>query len=140
MSDRPQKQVDLETITKLLRDPIIVRVVTVLDISHLSILELLEYGLTGANVNRALVSGVIETDKATLPKTETTMTEELLVGGDTYYSQFLNSKVRLTELGKYLLDCIKECQCQTEQELIEKAREKFEPGTFSPPEHPHRPG
>jgi hypothetical protein len=136
--EKPKKQVDLETITKLLRDPIIVRVVTVLDIASLSILELLEYDLTRNDINRALVGGVIEIDKATLPKTEITSAEGLLVSGDVYYYQFLNSKVRLTELGKYILDIIKGCQCKTEQELLEKALEMFESGTFTPPEFPHK--
>jgi hypothetical protein len=140
MEDKSKKHVDLGTITKLLRDPIIVRIVAVLDITSLSILELLEYNLTRKDINHALVEGVIEIDKTSLSKNEITLTgEDLMVSGDVYYYQFLNSKVRLTELGKYILDCINECQCQTTQELIEKAMEKFEEGTFSPPGYPHRP-
>ena len=59
---------------------------------------------------------------------------DLLVAGDIYYYQFLNSKVRLTELGNYLLECIK--GSQTQQEIIEKAGERFALGKFSPPDHP----
>ena len=136
MGDKPQRQINLETITNLLRDQVIIRIVTVLDIASLSILELLEYGLTRKDVNHALISEVIEIDKATLPQMETTSAEGLLVAGDIYFSQFLNSKVRLTGLGRHILDIIKECQCQSDQELIEKAMEKFESGTFNPPEHP----
>lgn len=112
------KPADLETITRLLRDPTIVRVVTVLDIASLSVLELLEYGLTRRDVNHALINEVIEMDK----KTET-LSEGLLVSGDTYFYQFLNSKVRLSELGMHLLDCIK--GSQTEQEMLKKASQKF---------------
>lgn len=68
VSEKPQKPTDFETITKLLRDPVIVRVVTVLDITHLSILELLEYGLTRQDINHALSNGVVEIDKETLPR------------------------------------------------------------------------
>jgi hypothetical protein len=133
-----EKPIGFETITKLVRDPIIVRVVTVLDITSLSILEVLEYGLTIQDVNHALVSDVIQIDKATLPRAEIVSFEDLLVAGEIYYYQFLNSKVRLTELGNYLLECIK--GSQTEQEIIEKAGERFALGKFSPPEHPQRSG
>ena len=54
------KPVDYEEITQLLQDPIIVRVVTFIDIARLSILELLEYDLTRQDIKHALVSGVIE--------------------------------------------------------------------------------
>jgi hypothetical protein len=138
VSEKVQKPADHETITKLLRNAVIVRVVTVLDITRLSILELLEYGFTRQDINHALVSGVIEMDKETLPRAEITSAEGLLVAGDVYYQQFLSSKVKLTALGLYLLDCIK--GCQTDQEIIERAQKMFESGAFTPPESPHRPG
>jgi hypothetical protein len=137
VDERAQKQIDFEELTKLLRDPIIVRIVTILDIVSLSVLELLEYGITRQDVNHALVSGVIEIDKETLPKVYTGSAEGVLVAGDVYFQQFLSSKIRLTALGLYLLDCIK--GCQTEQEIIENAQRMFESGTFMPPESPHRP-
>lgn len=138
MGEKAQKQMDFETLAKLLKDPVIVRVVTVLDIARLSILELLESGLTKQDINHALTNGVIEMDKETMPKVDVTSPEAMLTAGDTYFQQFLSSKVRLTALGLYIVDCIK--GCQTEQEIIEKARERFGSGTFAPPEHPHRPG
>jgi hypothetical protein len=92
VSDKPQKQVYLETMTKLLKDQIIVRIVTVLDIASLSILELLEYGFTRKDINHALASDVMEIDKATLPQVQITSAEGLFVAGDIYYQQFLNSK------------------------------------------------
>lgn len=125
MSEKAEKPTDLEEPTKLLRDPIIVRVVTVLDIAALSILELLEYGLTRQDVNHALASGVIKVDKQTMPQSEITSTEGLLVAGDIYFLQFLSSKVKLTKLGLSLLECIK--GSQTEQEMLMKARDKFGP-------------
>lgn len=41
MSDRGP--IDMDVITELMRTPIIIRIVTILDITNLSILELLEY-------------------------------------------------------------------------------------------------
>ena len=59
------KTTDLEQITKFLKDPIIVRIVRILDITSLSILELLEYDLTRKDINHALSNGVIKIDKST---------------------------------------------------------------------------
>ena len=61
------KTTDLEQITKFLKDPIIVRIVRILDITSLSILELLEYDLTRKDINHALSNGVIKIDKSTPP-------------------------------------------------------------------------
>ena len=112
-----EKPIDFETITKLLKYPIIVRVVTILDIASLSILELLEYNLNRQDISYALVRGVIQIDKATLPRAQIASSEGFSDAGDIYYYQYLNSKVRLTELGNYLLEYIKDSQ--TEQEIIE---------------------
>ena len=40
------KTIDSDQLTKLTRDPPIVRIVSIIDIASLSILELLEYNLT----------------------------------------------------------------------------------------------
>jgi hypothetical protein len=110
VDDKPQKQVDPDTVTKLLADSRIVRLVTVLDIASLSILELLEYDLTRKDVNHALASEIIEIDKATLPHAQIDTSSErgLLVSGDVYFYQFLNSKIHLSDLGRYILARIKE--------------------------------
>ena len=121
-----------------MKDPIIVRVVTVLDITRLSILELLEYGITRQDLNHALSSGVTEIDKETFPKIEITSAEGLLVAGDIYCPQFLRSEVKFTALGLYLLDCMK--VCQTDQEIVEKMQKMFESGVFASPVSPHGPG
>lgn len=98
--------IDRATLSELLSRPIIVRIVTILDITRLSILELLEYGLTIKDINLSMANGVIAYDKAT----KDVSTEETALGipltGDYYYN-FLNSKVKLTELGLYILDSIK---------------------------------
>lgn len=136
MVEKAQKKLDFVELSNLLKDPIIMRIVTVMDVTHLSVLELLEYGLTRQDVSRALSVGVIEIEK--MPsEAEVILAESVLLAGDTYFQQFLSSKVKLTALGLHLLDCIK--GCQTEQEIIENARQRFESGIFFPPEHPSRP-
>ena len=135
MNEKENPLVDSNIITELLKDPIIIRIVRILGITSLTILELLEYDLSRKDVNSALNSGVIEIDKAASPIISITSTSDLLVAGDTYFYQFLNSKVRLTKLGSYLLDCIR--GPQSEQEILDRAREIFGLD-FVPPEPPHK--
>jgi hypothetical protein len=69
-------KIDSDQLTKLLRDPIIVRIVSVLDIASLSILELLEYNLTRKDINYALLNGVIIVDKSAAAASSTTTYED----------------------------------------------------------------
>jgi hypothetical protein len=92
-------------VEELLRDPIIIRIVTVLNLSSQSILELLEYGLSHEDINRAMAKGVIAFDKSALPAGVASVEKKSLGSGD-YYFKFLSSKVRLTELGLYILEII----------------------------------
>ena len=98
--------IDRITLSNLMSRPIIIRIVTILDITNLSILELLEYGLTMNDINFSMANGVIVYDKTT----KRIISEETALGiplsGDYYYN-FLNSKVKFTELGLYILDTIK---------------------------------
>jgi hypothetical protein len=104
MSDK--MPIDTLVMSNLISKPIVVRIVTILDITSLSILELLEYGLTLKDINFSMANGVIAYDKAA----KRLSTEETALGipltGDYYYN-FLNSKVKLTEIGLYILDSIK---------------------------------
>ena len=61
--------IDSDQLTKLIRDPIIIRIVSELDIASLSILELLEYNLTRKDINYALLNGVIAVDKSAASST-----------------------------------------------------------------------
>ena len=54
--DMPIEPVHL---TELIRNPVIVRIVSILDLASLSILELLEYNLERREINYALSEGVI---------------------------------------------------------------------------------
>ncbi len=99
--------IDRTALTDLMKRPIIVRIVTILDITSLSILELFEYGLTLKDINYSMANGVIGYDKPTKRLgSEETSALGIPLSGDYYYN-FLNSKLKLTELGLYILDSIK---------------------------------
>ena len=109
------KVINSNELTKLLRDSIIVRIVSIVSNTSLSILELLEYNLTRKDVNYALSSGVIVIDKSSLSSSQSSLSypnvsldkNNILVSGDYYSYNFLNSKVKLTDLGMYILETIK---------------------------------
>ena len=56
MSDR-KIPIDPVHLTELIRNPVIVRIVSILDLASLSILELLEYNLERREINYALSEG-----------------------------------------------------------------------------------
>lgn len=100
---------DHDALSELLNDPVMIKVVTVVNLASLSILELLEYNLTRKDINRAMAKGVIEFDKPSTLSPETIakrdIVGEVLENGD-YYFGVLSSKVKLTRLGLYMLEII----------------------------------
>jgi hypothetical protein len=128
-------------LTEFIRNPVIVRIVSILDLTSLSILELLEYNLERREINYALSEGVIAIDKTTSPPssselhtTEMIQEDNILLRGDSYFYDFLNSKVRLTELGLYILDSIKEDL--SKKELPVNQANQFDLSSFNPPTRP----
>src|ERR1041385_6795489 len=104
-------KIDSDQLAKLTRDPIIIRIVSVLDIASLSILELLEYNLTRKDINYALLNGVIAVDKSAAASSMTAYEDtqpiqdlNILVNGDFYFHNFLSSKVKLTDVGLSILE------------------------------------
>jgi hypothetical protein len=91
-------------------------------------------------INYALSEGVIAIDEATstssseLHTTEMMQEDNILVRGDSYFYNFLNSKVRLTELGLYILDSIKE-DLSTKELPVNQANQ-FDLSSFNPPTGP----
>jgi hypothetical protein len=84
------------------------RIVSILNITSFSILELFEYGLAPEDVNYSMANGVIIYDKPKRPLgIEETSAMGIPLTGDYYYS-FLNSKVKLTEVGLSILESV-EC-------------------------------
>lgn len=104
--------IDRVTLSNLMNKPTIVRIVTILDITNLSILELLEYGLTLKDINFSMANGVIAYDKVTKRVSSEETALGIPLSGDYYYI-FLTSKVKLTELGLYILDTIKSSQTKS---------------------------
>lgn len=99
--------IDMKSLTELMSKPVIIRIVSILDITSLSILELIEYGLTLNNVNYAMANGVIRYDKISKPvNDEEYKALGIPLTGDYYYNH-LNNKVKLTEIGIYILESIK---------------------------------
>ncbi len=86
--------IDSEQLTRLLRDHVIVRIVSTIDKASLSILELLEYNLTCNDINYALLNGIITVDKSAASSStykDRQHIEDLniLVNGDYYFHNFL---------------------------------------------------
>ena len=99
--------IDMNAISELMRRPVIIRIVSILDITSLSILELIEYGLTLKDINYSMANGVICYDKIFKPiSDEEYKSLGIPMTGDYYYNH-LNSKVKLTEIGLYILESIK---------------------------------
>ncbi|MFZ0343957.1 MAG: hypothetical protein WAL24_02260 [Nitrososphaeraceae archaeon] len=109
------KEIDSIELTKLLQDSTIVRIVSIIGNTSLSILELLEYNFTRRDINYALASGVIGIDKSSSSSSQSSLNSpdlnldesNILVSGDYYFYNFLNNKVKITELGMYILETIK---------------------------------
>jgi hypothetical protein len=139
MSDR-KIPIDPVHLTELIRNPVIVRLVSILDLASLSILELLEYDLKRREISYALSERVIAIDKTTsksssqIDPTEMVQEGNILLIGDSYFYDFLNSKVRLTELGLYILDSIKEDL--SKKELPVNQDNQFDLSSFNPPTRP----
>jgi hypothetical protein len=102
-----QFPIESEVITELLRNPVIIKIVSILDAESLSILDVLEYGVSTTDVNFALAIQIIKIEKSNPSSNkESSPINMPEVGGD-YYYEFLNRKVMLTEIGLYILECLK---------------------------------
>lgn len=71
--------IDETYLTELIRNPTVVRIVSILDLAGLSILELLEYNLDRREINYALSKRVIAIDKQTI----SSPASSILLSGDT---------------------------------------------------------
>jgi hypothetical protein len=76
-------------------------------VTSLSILELFEYGLSLKDINYSIENRVISFDKPTKQlNSEKFNALKIPITADYYYN-FLKSKVKLTEVGLYILESIK---------------------------------
>jgi len=140
LSDR-KIPIDPVHLTELIRNPVIVRIISIVDLASLSILELLEYNFKRREISYAMSEGVIAIDKIDSPSssselhdTEMIQEDNILLRGDSYFYNFLNSKVRLTELGLYILESIKEDLSR--KQLPENQGNQFDLSSFNPPTRP----
>lgn len=98
--------IDSVTLSKLMHTPAVIRIVNILDITSLSILELFEYDISIGDVIYSMANGVITYDMSAMAPT----TEDSLLGvppNPHLYNAFVRRKVKLTEIGLYILDSIK---------------------------------
>jgi hypothetical protein len=87
---------DMITITKLITMPVIIRIVTVLDVTSLSILELLEYGLSLKDINYSIENRVISFDKPIKQlNSEKFSALGIPIMGDYYYDLFSQINILL---------------------------------------------
>jgi hypothetical protein len=61
-----ERRIEPDRLAKLLNEPVVIKIVTVLDVVSLSILELLEYGISRKDVSYALANEIIMFDKSAL--------------------------------------------------------------------------
>ena len=123
-----KQPVSAESLIEVMKDSAIIRLVTIIDITSMSVLELLASGFTRQEVSRALAKGVIAYESGA-PHEETV--GEAFESGD-FFFRMLNTKVRLTELGLYVLDCIKSSErCQ-----LAELGGSFDTSAFHPPGGP----
>ena len=61
-----ERRIEPDRLTLMLNDPVVIKIAIVLDIVSLSILELLEYGISRKDVSHALAIGIIMFDKSAL--------------------------------------------------------------------------
>ena len=96
-------QIDPVFLTSLMQNPAIVRLVSVLGNTNLSVLELLEYDLSIAEVNYAFFNNIIEYLR--IPRLNESKMQNLPLSYDLYYYS-VRKKVKLTVLGLYILENI----------------------------------
>ena len=105
----PSVKLGEAALNDLLKDAGIIKIVTAVNVASISILELLEYDVTRQDINRAFAKGVISFDKSSELSSGDSGgngifgTAEAL--GDQYF-RFLSSKVKLTQLGLFILETI----------------------------------
>lgn len=112
MAKQPSRKTFFQAeISELLHDSAIIKFAKLLDVSDIpSLLDLLEYGLTRCEISRAIAKDLatVDIDKEVRNSLAIRDGEEAnIIMDNVKYQKILGCKVRLTELGLYILDCIK---------------------------------
>jgi hypothetical protein len=98
--------IDNVALSKLMNTPTIIRIATVLDITSLSILELLEYDIKLGDIIFAMANGVVAYDNEALIASSEHDLAEIVPNANLYYA-FVRRKVKLTRVGLHILESIK---------------------------------
>lgn len=99
--------IDSVSLTQLLNNSSVIRIVTIVDITSLSILELFEYEISFRDIIYSLVNGVITYDNSTAMSTTTEEGLLAIPANPHHYFAFVRRKVKLTAIGLYILETIK---------------------------------
>lgn len=97
--------IDSVGLTKLLNTPAVIRIVSILDKTSLSILELFEYDISIGDIIYSLGNGVITYDNAAIIASSEHDVFEIVPNANLYYA-FVRRKVQLTRLGLHILESI----------------------------------
>lgn len=107
--DSPSLSVDYDAVYEVLGDLVITRLVSVVNLTSLSILELLEYGLSRSDISRAMAKGIVEFDRRR--EAEAAVKTDILqriLEKEEYYFALLSSKIHLSKFGQFILEIIQE--------------------------------
>ena len=96
-------RIDPSHLTSLIQNSAIVRLVSILGNTNLSVLELIECGLTTAEIDYAFSNSVIEYLR--IPSINESKVQNLPLSYDTYYYS-VRKQIKLTDLGLYILENI----------------------------------
>jgi hypothetical protein len=124
--------IDSVSLTQLLNNSSVIRIVTIVDITSLSILELFEYEISFRDIIYSLVNGVITYDNSASMSTTTEESLSAIPANPHHYYAFVRRKVKLTAIGLYILETIKK------ERFEGRLSEEFRHGTSNAgPRHPN---
>jgi len=110
--------IDNVTLTKFMNTPTIIRIVTVLDITSLSVLELFEYDINLGDIIFAMANRIVTYDNvAVITSSENDLSE--IVPSSSQYFAFVRKKVKVTRLGLHILESIKAANLQRQVRYIQ---------------------
>jgi hypothetical protein len=106
-------------LSEALRDPVLIRLVTVLNITSQSILEILEYGFDSKDISRALAKGIVQFARPVSMNRPGQVVEIGLEMG-AYYHELLRERIQLTAMGRLVLEILDSDlkQAETESDYV----------------------
>ena len=115
MGMNEQIPIDSKILDELIKNPTVLKIVNIVNLASVSMLELIEFNCTIHEINFCLANKVLKFDR-TISSREKSPDEHIPKGE--YYNENLNKKVRLTEIGIYILDILEESAVQNRSFII----------------------